>query len=372
MTPWTRPSPRSGEPVRPLFERVATVVRNGLPESWHFGAVAVVAPHPAGSPRLVARLGDPGMATYVRSAAKPFQALPLVLAGGVERFALAPADLALICASHGGTPEHTARAASLLARGGFTAADLLCGAHPPMDRESARRLESEGESPTPLHNNCSGKHAGMLLACRLLGFDPAGYVDPAHPLQQRILGLVARLSGLPAEEIGVGVDGCSAPAFHLPIEAAARSYAALAHPAGAGLDQDSEPGLAAALDRIVQSMGEAPEMVAGPGRFTTRLIRATGGRVVGKEGAEGFYAVAVRGPVALGIALKIADGGERCRDSVVLDVLLQLGSLSGAELSELAESRETPLYNHRGIRTGEIVPEVEMTETTEKPGAEGV
>jgi L-asparaginase II len=306
----------------------------------------------------VARLGDPRIATYVRSAAKPFQALPLVLAGGVERFGLSPADLALICASHGGTPEHAERAASLLARGGFTAADLLCGAHPPMDRESARRLESAGLAPTPLHNNCSGKHAGMLLACRLLGFDPAGYVDPAHPLQQRILGLVSRLCGVPAEEIGVGVDGCSAPAFHLPIEAAARGYAALAHPAGAGL----EPELRAALDRIVQSMGEAPEMVAGPGRFTSRLIQATGGRVVGKEGAEGFYAVAVRGPVALGIALKIADGGERCRDGVVLDVLLQLGSLSGAELAELAESHRPPLFNHRGVRTGEIVPEVELAE----------
>jgi L-asparaginase II len=321
----------------------------------------------------VARLGDPRMATYVRSAAKPFQALPLVLAGGIERFGLSSADLALICASHGGTPEHTARAASLLVRGGFTTADLLCGAHLPTDRESARRLESEGAPPTPLHNNCSGKHAGMLLACRLLGFDPARYVDPAHPLQRRILDLVARLSGLPAEAIGVGVDGCSAPTYHLPIEAAARGYAALAHPAGAGLDpidhmgQDTAPGLVEALDRIVQCMAEAPEMVAGPGRFTTRLIAATGGRVVGKEGAEGFYAAAVRGPVALGVALKIADGGERCRDGVVLDVLLQLGSLSGAELSELGESYEPPLHNHRGIRTGEIVPEVELTEMPEMP-----
>jgi L-asparaginase II len=309
--------------------------------------------------RLVARFGDPRMATYVRSAAKPFQALPLVLAGGIERFALSSADLALICASHGGTPEHTARAASLLARGGFTAADLLCGAHPPMDRESARRLDSEGAAPAPLHNNCSGKHAGMLLACRLLDLDPADYIDPAHPLQRRILGCVARLSGVPEEAIGVGVDGCSAPTYHLPIEAAARSYAALAHPAGAGL---GEPRLTRALEQIVQGMGEAPEMVAGPGRFTTRLITAAGGRVVGKEGAEGFYGIAVRGPVALGIALKIADGGERCRDGVVLDVLRQLGSLSGAELSELADLYEPSIHNHRGIRTGEVVPEAELME----------
>jgi L-asparaginase II len=344
------------------------VVRSGLPESWHFGAAAVVAPAvaPARGPtpgdlRLVARLGDPRLATYLRSAAKPFQALPLVLAGGVERFSLSAADLALICASHGGTPEHAERAASLLARGGFGVDDLLCGAHPPMDRESARRLEGEGSAPTPLHNNCSGKHAGMLLACRLLDLPTAGYVDPAHPLQQRTLAHVARLCGVPAEETGVGIDGCSAPTYHLPIEAAARAYAALAYPRGAGLEKD----LAAALERIAGAMAEAPEMVAGPGRFTTRLIAATGGRVVGKEGAEGFYGLAVRGPVALGIALKIADGGERCRDAVVLDLLRQVGSLAGAELAELADLYRPEIRNHRGILTGEVVSEVELTETEE-------
>jgi L-asparaginase II len=309
----------------------------------------------------VARLGDPGMATYVRSAAKPFQALPLVLAGGIERFSLTAADLALICASHGGTPEHTARAASLLERGGFTAADLLCGAHLPMDRDSARRLQDEGRQPAPLHNNCSGKHAGMLLACRLLDLPTADYIDPAHPLQQRILGFVARLCGLPMEEIGVGTDGCSAPTFHLPIEAAARGYAALAYSRGAELEAE----IGEALERIVQAMAEAPEMVAGPGRFTTRLIAATGGRVVGKEGAEGFYGLAVRGPVALGIALKIADGGERCRDGVVLDLLRQAGSLSGAELSDLSDLHAPALYNHRGIRTGSVVPEIELTDLTD-------
>jgi L-asparaginase II len=109
-------------------------------------------------------------------------------------------------------------------------------------------------------------------------------------------------------------------------------------------------------------MGKAPEMVAGPGRFTTRLIAASGGRVIGKEGAEGFYGIAVRGPVALGIALKIADGGERCRDGVVLDLLRQLGSLAGAELAELADVYSPALLNHRGIRVGEIVPEVELEE----------
>ncbi len=352
MTPWTRPWPRSGSA---LFNRIATVVRSGRPESWHFGAAAAAAPEGG---RLIARLGDPTIATWIRSAAKPFQALPLVLAGGIERFGLDDADLALICASHGGTPEHANRAADLLARGGFTEADLLCGAHPPFDPPSAFALDRAGTAPGPLHNNCSGKHAGMLLACRLLGLPAEGYIDPAHPLQARILEHVSRFCGLPAAEIGVGIDGCSAPTYHLPIEAAARGYALLAHARGAGLPDD----LAAAAERVVGAMGRAPFMVAGPGRFTTSLMEVTGGRVVGKEGAEGFYGLAVRGPVALGIALKVADGGERCRDGVVLDLLVQLGSLSGAELAELDAWYRPTLHNLRGIRTGEVVPEAELEE----------
>jgi L-asparaginase II len=327
-------------------------VRSGQPESWHFGAVAVVTPEG----QLVARCGDPAVATFVRSAAKPFQALPLLLAGGAERFALDDADLALICASHSGTPEHAARAADLLARGGFTAADLLCGVHSPFDRATARALRQAGEEPTALHNNCSGKHAGMLLACRLLDLSAAAYTAPDHPLQQQILGHVARCCGVFAEEIAVGVDGCSVPSYHLPLAAAARGYAALADPRAAGLPEE----VAAALEQVVRAMTGEPGQVAGPGRFTTRLMAAAGGRVLGKEGAEGFYGLAVRGPVALGIALKIADGGERCRDGVVLDLLRRMGSLSNEEFQDLADLYRPTLTNHRGLTVGEVVPEVDL------------
>jgi L-asparaginase II len=310
---------------------------------------------------MVAYLGDPEAATYLRSAAKPFQCLPLLLAGGEARYGLTPADLALICASHSGDPEHTAGAAGLLARGGLREADLLCGAHVPLGRESAQRMLRAGEEPTPLHNNCSGKHAGMLLACQLLGLSTGDYVAADHPLQRRILEHVLEICRVPREQVGLGIDGCSVPAFHMPLSAAARGYAALADPRAAGL-----PALpaetAAALDRVARAMTSAPEMVAGRGRFTTRLMEATRGRVLGKEGAEGFYALAVRGPVALGIAVKIADGGERCRDGVVLDVLRELGSLSAAEFDDLAEHYSPAIVNARGIRVGEVVPDVDLEE----------
>jgi L-asparaginase II len=309
----------------------------------------------------VGQIGNPGAlttATYLRSAAKPFQALPFLLAGGAERFALDDADLALLCASHGGTPEHTERALSLLERGGFGVPDLLCGAHPPFDRPSAEALERRGEAPSPLHNNCSGKHAGMLLACRLLDLPTADYVAPDHPLQERILVHLSELLGYDRQAIGIGVDGCSVPSFHLPVAAAARGYAALADPEAAGLP----PETVAAVRQIVAAMTGAPRMVAGPGRFTTRLMEVTGGRVLAKEGAEGFYAAAVRGPVALGMAVKIADGGERCRDGVVLDLLRQMGSLSGEEFAALEEYYRPVLRNCRGVAVGEVNPEVELEE----------
>lgn len=334
------------------FARLAVVTRNDLDESWHLGAVAVA----SADGRLVARAGDPGLETFLRSAAKPWQAMPLLRAGGRSRFTLDDADLAIVCASHSGTDEHAARAAALLERGGFTVADLRCGAHEPLDAATAEALRRRGESPTALHNNCSGKHAGMLLACRAQGFASADYIAPAHPLQRQALGFTARFCGVEEGTVGVGVDGCSAPTFRTSLFAAARGYAALADPAAARL----EPEECELAREIVRAMTTVPEMVAGPGRFTTRLMRATGGRVLGKEGAEGLYAVAVLGPVTFGVTLKIADGAERCRNGVVIDVLRQLGALSAAEVQELAEFHRSQILNHAGRVVGEVVPDVEL------------
>lgn len=305
-------------------------------------------------------MGDAGLAVVVRSTVKPFQALPLLLAGGEAAFALSAADLALLCSSHSGTPEHRRRALSLLERGGFTTGDLLCGSHRPLGEETAAAEEFAGVSWSALHNNCSGKHAGMLLACRLLGFDPAGYIAADHPLQRRIAGELAALLGLPESFSPCGIDGCSAPTFVLPLALLARAFACLAAPAAATAASARKDDRAAALGRLCAAMGEQPEMVAGPGRFTTALIAATAGRLVGKEGAEGVYVVAARGPRPLGIALKIADGSERCRDVVVLELLARLGLLDELERRALAAYDRPVVRNHRGTAVGEIAADFEL------------
>jgi len=331
------------------------VTRGGAVESLHLGVAAVV--EPGGRP--IAHAGDPGWPVVVRSSVKPFQVLPFVLDGGVEASGLEPADLALACSSHSGTEEHARRAEAMLARGGLDRSALLCGAHPPLDDGAAAALAAAGREPTALHNNCSGKHAAMLLGCLRAGLPLDGYVGFDHPWQLRIQAALAACCRLPLETARpCGVDGCSAPTFALPALALARGYAALAAPEAAGL----EPGYAAALGRVADAMGRHPEMVAGPGRFTTALAAATGGRLIGKEGAEGVYGVAIRGPVALGLAVKLADGGERARDTVVLELLGQLGALSGAEKAALAPYYRPVLRNHRGLAIGEIFAEVELQE----------
>jgi L-asparaginase II len=336
------------------FSLAAVATRNGQPDAWHFAAAAVATP--AG--RVVTRLGDPEIGAFPRSGVKPFQAMPLVVGGGCERFALEAADLALICGSHGGTVEHVERALSLLERGGFGAADLGCAPHAPFDKAAAAELQERRQEPTRLHNNCSGKHAGMLLACRLLGLPESDYLAPEHPLQRMVLTELQRFARLNGTPIEIAVDGCGAPTPRLSLAAAARAYAALADPVAAGLDDEH----CRAAKRIVEAMTTAPQMVAGTGRFTTRLMEVTGGRILAKEGADGFYAASVRGPVALGLALKIADGSEAPRDGVVLEILRQLGSLSGGELDQLDRFYRRPIRNWGGEPVGELAPDLELQE----------
>jgi len=341
------------------YQPFVEVTRGGMVESTHYGAVAIADAHG----NLVAWSGDPDQSVYLRSSAKPLQALPLVESGAAEKFGLAPRQLAVVCASHTGTDMHVEVIASIQERVGVREADLLCGVQAPGDRETARRLEAEGLLPTPLRHNCSGKHSGMLALARHIDAPTQDYVNPEHPVQKRILQAVAEMCGVAPESIELATDGCSAPVFGLPLRAAATAFARLADPSGL------PPTRAAACQAIFRAMTSHPEMVAGPGRFDTRLMQVTGGRLLAKGGAEGFQAISLassgEGPAslsgpspALGIALKIADGdlGRRALSVAVLAVLRSLAAIQESELDEMDPFAARPLTNDRGLTVGEIRP----------------
>jgi L-asparaginase II len=344
---------------------LAVVLRGGHLESSHHGSIAVV----SGDGRLLASTGDPGRLTYLRSAAKPFQLNPFVATGGVERYGLRSEDLALAAASHSGEPFHTSRALAMLQMGGFCERDLHCGAHAPMNEDAAHELIRAGEKPDQLHNNCSGKHAAMLLACRMLGLPPQTYYEPSHPYQRRIFDVVSRATGTLPESLSFGVDGCSVPVFRMPLKNLALGYGRLL---GKGFAAETGEERSA-REKIAAAMMAHPEMVGGTGRFTTRLMRLFGGRLLAKEGADGVYGVAVSpelagpqsGGESLGIAVKIEDGGERCRDLIVVEVLRQLGVLPETLSERAAALPEKDVRNVRGDLVGEMKPAFDLRRVNE-------
>jgi L-asparaginase II len=334
-----------GEPWAPArLVPLAIVTRNGRTEAQHLGAVAVVDARGA----LQAAAGDPELVSYLRSAAKPFQAAVVVESGAAEAFALGPRELAVIAGSHAGEAEHVALVQQILARLGLDEAALRCGAQPPLSPAAAAVLAAAGEQPRPIHHNCSGKHAGMLAVCRHAGWPLESYLVPSHPVQQRNREMIAALAALPVEAVGVGVDGCGVPTFAVSLRAMARLYAQLAAP------QALPPARARALDRVREAMLTHPHLVAGSGRLDTALLRAAGGRLVVKGGAEGVHGAGLVGE-GVGVALKIADGASRAVGPAFLAVLARLGWLSAEALAPLVAYAQPAVLNSRGERVGEIV-----------------
>jgi len=338
-------------PYRPLVE----YTRGGIVESVHAGALAVVDAHG----RLIASYGDPGLVTFLRSSAKPFQTLPLIESGAAEAFALTRREIAITCASHHGLDMHVDTVASIQARIGAGESDLLCGTHPLTDPATIRRLILAGQPIPPNRHNCSGKHSGMLVQARHRDLPLADYVNPQHPVQQSILAAVAEVSGLPLDQVVVGVDGCSAPNFAIPLLNAALAFARLADPSRL------PPRRANALRTIFYAMTAYPEMISGPGGFDTEVMRRRPGQLVSKGGAEGYQGLGIAAGAlrpdspALGVAFKIADGGERAKPVVALEVLRQLGLFNEADFDALAEFDYGPrltLHNWRGLAIGEARP----------------
>jgi L-asparaginase II len=321
------------------------VARGAMVESRHRGRFVVV----DAEGRILASGGDVDAPVFPRSAIKFLQALPLVESGAADAFALSQAELAISCASHGGEPRHVDTVAAWLARMGLDEADLECGAHMPSAASAAEALVRAGARPGALHHNCSGKHAGMLATCRLLGDDPRGYIRPGHPQQMRVMEAFEAMLGLDLSRAPRGVDGCGLPQLGIPLRALATGIARFGAP-------DRLPALrAAACRRLAEAILAEPFMLAGTGRFCTRAIEACGGRAVIKTGAEGVYVAAIPA-LGLGIALKIDDGAARAAEVAMGALLLRHGGLDDAARARIGEMIAPTLSNAAGLAVGGLAP----------------
>jgi L-asparaginase II len=323
---------------------VAVVVRRGERiESEHRVAYAVA----DATGRLVEAAGDVDRAVFPRSAIKPLQALALVESGAADRFAISEQELALACASHSGEPAHVALVQAWLARLGLDASALECGAHPPLHAPSARHLAAEGRSPERVHNNCSGKHAGMITVACHLGEPIAGYSGADHPVQRLIAGTLCDMTGL-AELPAPAIDGCGVPTWPIPLGRLAAAMARFAHPDGLPAGR---PGACA---RLRAAMLAHPHLVAGTGRACTEIM-VVAPQVLVKTGAEGVY-VACLLDQRLGLALKVEDGAARAAPVALLALLEALGVFDRRAAATLAACMRPKLRNHAGVLVGRIEP----------------
>jgi L-asparaginase II len=291
---------------------LAEVRRGAHVESVHTGTVIVC----DADGKIVFARGDTERAAFPRSAIKALQALPLILSGAADRWGLTPQELALSCASHTGLPIHTRTAAAMLEKAGRDAACLECGTHWPSSSSAARALAADGQTPTPLHNNCSGKHAGFVCTAVGTGRDPSGYIQPDHPTMRDVIAAVSAATGARLTAEGRGIDGCSIPTFVTPLRDLATGFARFG--TGRGLPE----GFAAAAARLRAAVAAHPEMVAGEGRFDTEVMVALGTAAFVKGGAEGVVAGALPA-LGLGFALKIDDGAARAADASAATLLAQ-------------------------------------------------
>jgi L-asparaginase II len=332
--------------ARSSADSVVEVWRGPMIESQHRLSVAVV---DAGN-RLRAHTGAADRVVYARSAVKPIQALPLVTDGVMERFGLTDAELALACASHSGEARHVAGVRSMLRKAGVSEASLACGAHAPFHAPSALDLRRQGVQPGRIHNNCSGKHAGMLALALAHDWPADGYHEPGHPVQVRMLEEMSRWCGVPADDVALATDGCGVVTFGVSLRQLAWAFAQLSWAARQG---------EAAPRRVVSAMVEHADLIGGTDRLCTRVMQVTEGRVFLKVGAEGIYCAGAPG-AELGVALKVEDGAARAADAAIVAVLRLLALVSEDEMGELDRFAEPAVRNTRGDVVGAIRARVEL------------
>jgi L-asparaginase II len=321
---------------------VVEVTRGPVVESRHEGIAAVV----KADGTVVESWGDIEATILPRSANKPIQAMAFVESGAVERFGLGNEHIALACASHSGEPRHVETVRAWLAKVGLSEADLECGTHPPRLQSTIESLARDNKLPTAAYNNCSGKHSGFLTTALTYGEPTKGYIKYDHPVQQRLRAVMSDLCGLKADDFPHGIDGCGIPTLATPLRRLAQAMAAMADPSGLSSKH------ADAAQRIRAAMNAEPFMVAGSGRFCTRVNEAAPGVIQVKTGAEGVFC-GMLPTLGLGVAVKMWDGAARASEIAMATLLHHLGVLPA---SQRDEALHPPVKNVVGLLVGEMRP----------------
>lgn len=320
------------------------VLRGNQTESIHRGHVVVI--DTKGT--VLYQVGDPEFRICLRSCAKPLQALPIITTGAADRFNVTPAELAVMSGSLNGQDFQVQAIISILNKIGLDESHLQCGVHRPSHRATATTLEQAGKKPTPIHNNCAGKHSAMLTLCVHHEWPLDNYLNREHPVQQLIVKTVASLTEVPTEQIGIGIDGCGVPVFFLPLKNLARSYAKLTSTSNK------------AITRLMEATLSHPEMIAGDERLCTDIMRALGKKVFAKTGAEGGYALSLM-EKGWGVAIKIEDGNNRALEPVIIETLKQLNILTKEEEDTLKSYHHPFIKNHRKEIVGTIETQFRLT-----------
>ena len=315
--------------------------RGDIVENRHRGAIAVC--DPAG--RLVRTWGDVEALVYPRSSLKLLQALPLVETGAADHYRLDQRELALACSSHGAEPMHTDTVQAWLARLDLDEDSLECGPHAPSHEPTAQDLARQQRQPGRVHNNCSGKHSGMLTTCRFMGEPTRGYIEREHPAQQRWFDSVGEMAGIDMRGLPWNRDGCGIPVIAMPLVSLAGAFARVAVPDGL------PPARAAAIERLAAAIAAHPLMIAGHERLCSEVVALTGRRLLVKTGADGVYTAALQDP-GLGIAIKMDDGSGAAAQVALLAVLRLLGALREDDIAALEQRGRVPIVNTCGVATG--------------------
>lgn len=329
------------------------VTRGSIVESRHRGSIAIV----DGENNIIASVGDINFLTYLRSSAKPHQAISVITSGAAKRFGFTAQEIALMAGSHSGETYHADCAARILEKINLPYTALCCGVHKPFSHKAAKEL---GKNANELHNNCSGKHAGMLATALMGNHSLEDYYKTDHPVQKAIAKVVAEFANIKAEDLIVSVDGCSAATFAMTIAQMALIYVRLVNP------KNLRTELQEAAKLVIQAMLEFPEMVASnTERIDTDLMRALPGGLIAKAGAEGVYTIGIlpsaKYSSGLGIAIKIEDGDiGRARNAAILGTIEQLRVLDSVAIEQLKINYLPPIKNHRGLIVGEVKPSFKL------------